>query len=45
MAARDQGGKKRRGLPAAMRNLVDKPLAFGGSRAGGSCWFSSTSRR
>ncbi len=24
-----QGGKKRRGLPAAVRNLVDEALAFG----------------
>ena len=34
-----QGGKESRGLPAAMRNLVDEPLAFRPSRAGGSCWF------
>jgi hypothetical protein len=40
-----QGGEKRRGLPAAMRNLVDEALGLSApSRAAGSCWSWSRSR-
>ena len=40
-----QRGEEGRGLPAAMRNLVDEALPSAPSRVGGSCWSSFRSRR
>ena len=41
-----QGGEERCGLPVALRDLVDEPLAAAApSREGGSCWSWSRSRR